>query len=119
MKYTKPGNTDIKVSKICVGGMSFGEVKEGGHQWTLDQKLTQKMLAKALDLGVNFIDTANVCAGGHLTYTGWESDSKRSNTDKVIRGKYDAYKENDLLIINCVGELAKKYDVSMTRIALA
>ena len=249
--------------------MSFGEVKEGGHQWTLDQKHTQEMLAKALDMGVNFIDTANVyaggtseeyigralknlnaardevviaskvyfnegclskeaitreiegtlrrldtdyldlyqihrfdyghpieetmealdslvkagkvraigasamygyqfhnmqvtaekngwtlfstmqnhynliyrederelipvceqynvslipyspLAGGHLTHTGWESDSKRSNTDKVIREKYDADKENNLLIIDRVSELAEKYEVSMTRIALA
>ena len=269
MKYTKLGNTDITVSQICVGGMSFGEVKEGGHQWTLDPGQTQEMIARALDLGVNFIDTANtyaggtseeyigralknlgtprdkvviaskvyfnegclsreaitreidgtlsrlgtdyldlyqihrfdfdhpieetmealdslvragkvraigasamygyqfhnmqiaaekngwtlfstmqnhynllyrederelipICrqynvslipysplAGGHLAHTGWESGSKRSDTDKVLRGKYDAYKENDLAIIGRVDELAKKYDVSMTQIALA
>ena len=269
MKYINLGNTDIRVSQICVGGMSFGEVKEGGHQWMLNQEQTQEMLAKALDLGVNFIDTANVyaggtseeyigkslknlnvardkvviaskvyfnegclskeaitreiegtlkrldtdyldlyqihrfdydhpieetmealdslvkagkvraigasamygyqfhnmqiaaekngwtlfstmqnhynliyrederelipvcrqynvslipyspLAGGHLTHIGWESGSKRSNTDKVIREKYDADKENNLLIIDRVNELAEKYNVSMTRIALA
>ena len=64
MKYTKLGNTDITVSRICVGGMSFGAVKEGGHQWTLDPDQTQEMIARALDLGVNFIDTANTYAGG-------------------------------------------------------
>ena len=58
-------------------------------------------------------------AGGHLTHTGWESASKRSNTDKVIREKYDADKDNNLLIIDRVRELAEKYGVSMTRIALA
>ena len=58
-------------------------------------------------------------AGGHLTHTGWESGSKRSDTDKVMRDKYDAYKENDLIIIDRVNELANKYNVSMTQIALA
>lgn len=58
-------------------------------------------------------------AGGHLTHTGWESGSKRSDTDKTLRNKYDHAKENDLEIISRVDELAKKYGVSMTRIALA
>ena len=269
MKYAKLGNTDITVSRICVGGMSFGQVRETGHQWLLDESQTKEMLAKALDLGVNFIDTANtyaagtseeyigrslkalgiprdkvvlaskvyfnegklskeaitreidgtlkrlgtdyldlyqihrfdydhpmeetmealhslvkagkvralgasamygyqfhnlqitaekngltlfstmqnhynllyrederelipVCkqynvslvpysplAGGHLTHTGWESGSKRSDTDQVLRGKYDAARENDLQIIDRVAALAEKYGVSMSRIALA
>lgn len=58
-------------------------------------------------------------AGGHLTHTGWESGSKRSDTDKTLRNKYDHAKENDLEIISRVDQLAKKYGVSMTRIALA
>ena len=269
MKYTKLGNTDITVSQICVGGMSFGEASEKFHQWTLDQGATQKMIAHAYDLGVNFIDTANcyafgtseeyigqslknlgiprdkvvlaskvyfndgklgrdaiareidgtlkrlqtdyldlyqihrfdystpieetmevlhrlvqsgkvraigasamygyqfhnmqivaeqngwtkfstmqnhynllyrederelipVCrqynvslipysslAGGHLTHKGWESGSKRSDTDKVLRDKYDGDKENNLEIIDRVAGLAERYGVTMTQIALA
>lgn len=64
MKYTKLGKTNIEVSRICVGGMSFGEHIEGGHQWTLDQQQTIEMLGHAFDLGVNFIDTANTYARG-------------------------------------------------------
>ena len=86
MKYTNLGNTDIRVSQICVGGMSFGEVKEGGHQWTLDQQQTQEMLAKALDLGVNFIDTANVYAGGTSEeYIGKALKNLNVARDKVLR----------------------------------
>lgn len=268
MKYTKLGNTNIEVSQICVGGMSFGEASEAFHQWTLPYEDTKNMIEHALDLGVNFIDTANtysfgtseqfigkalkelgvsrdkvvlaskvyfneghlskeaifreiegtlerlgtdyldlyqihrfdydtpieetmealntlvqegkvralgasamygyqfhnmqlvaekngwtkfstmqnhynllyrederelipICkqygvslipysplAGGHLSHVGWESDSKRSQTDRVIRNKYDAYKDNDLLIIGRVKELADKYNVSMSEIAL-
>ena len=263
------GNTDIQVSRICVGGMSFGNVVEGGHQWTLDAAATKDMIAHAYELGVNFIDTANgyaggsseefigkairelgipreklviaskvyfneghlskeailreidgslkrlqtdyldlyqihrfdygtpieetmealdslvkagkvralgasamygyqfhnmqlaaekngwtlfstmqnhynllyredehelipICrqynvslipysslAGGHLSHTGWNSGTKRSETDKVIRQKYDATKDADLVIINHVNDLAEKYGVSMSEVALA
>jgi len=58
-------------------------------------------------------------AGGHLSHTGWTSSSKRSETDKSIRMKYDASKQNDLEIIAKVEELAKQKGVSMTVISLA
>lgn len=269
MKYAELGNTGIRVSRICIGAMSFGKASEQFHQWTLNQDETQAMIAHGWELGVNFIDTANtysfgtseeyigkalknlgiardkvilaskvyfnegklsrqailreidgtlsrlgtdyldlyqihrfdydtpieetmetldglvkagkvralgasamygyqfhnmqVCAerngwtkfstmqnhynllyrederelipvceqygvsripysplaGGHLTHTGWESGSKRSDTDKTLKNKYDRAKENDLEIIGRVDELAKKYEVSMTQIALA
>ena len=269
MKYVNLGNTDIKVSRICVGGMSFGEASENFHQWTLDKYNTQAMIEHAYGLGVNFIDTANVyssgtseeyigaalkslgiprdkvvlaskvyfndgklsreailrevegtltrlqtdyldlyqihrfdydtpieetmetldslvksgkvraigasamygyqfhnmqicaekngwtkfstmqnhynllyrederelipicrqynvslipyssLAGGHLTHKGWESGSKRSDTDKVLKDKYDPEKENNLQIVERVSELAEKHGVTMTEIALA
>ena len=269
MKYVELGNTGIVVSKICIGGMSFGEASSDFHEWTLNQEETTKMIKEAYDLGVNFIDTANcyshgtsekyignalkelgiprdkiviaskvffnegklsktailkeidktlanlqtdyldlyqihrfdydtsieetmealnelvkagkvraigasamygyqfhnmqviaekygltlfstmqnhynllyrederelipICnqynvslipysplAGGHLTHLSWESDSLRSKTDKVIRRKYDNQKDNDLLIIERVNELAKKYNTSMAQISLA
>lgn len=269
MKYAELGNTGIKVSRICVGGMSFGKASEDFHLWTLDQQNTTGMLAQAIDLGVNFIDTANcysfgtseeyigkalkklgvdrskvvlaskvyfnegklskeaiereidgtlkrldtdyldlyqihrfdyntpieetmqaldllvkkgkvraigasamygyqfhnmqvvaeknnltlfstmqnhynllyrederelipICeqygvsripysplAGGHLTHSGWTTSSKRSQTDKTLKKKYDKTMDSDLLIISRVEELANNYDVSMTQIALA
>lgn len=269
MKYVKLGNTNIEVSKICIGGMSFGEASSNFHEWTLNQEETTKMIKEAYDLGVNFIDTANcysfgtsekfignaikelkiprdkiviaskvyfndgklsaeaikreiektlnnlqtdyldlyqihrfdydtpieetmralndlvisgkvraigasamygyqfhnmqimaerlglslfstmqnhynllyrederelipICkeynvslipysplAGGHLTHLNWNSDSLRSQTDKTLKKKYDAQMNNDLLIIERVAELAKKYNVSMAQISLA
>lgn len=269
MKYVKLGETDIEVSRICVGGMSFGKASAKFHQWTLDRADTQAMIGHAYDLGVNFIDTANcysfgtseeyigqairnlgiprekivlaskvyfnegklgkeairreiegtlkrlqtdyldlyqihrfdygtpveetmealdglvkagktraigasamygyqfhnmqVCAerngwtkfstmqnhynllyrederelipvcrqyhvslipysplaGGHLTHKEWESKSKRSGTDKVLRDKYDGEMENNLQIVERVSDLAGKYGVTMTEIALA
>lgn len=269
MKYAELGKTGIQVSRICVGGMSFGEAAEDFHLWTLDQEKTTAMIGHALELGVNFIDTANcyshgtseefigrglkelgvardqvvlaskvyfnegklkkeailreidgtlqrlgtdyldlyqihrfdydtpieetmealdslvkagkvraigasamygyqfhnmqvaaekngwtlfsamqnhynlmyrederemipVCrqygvslipysplAGGHLAHRGWTTESKRSQTDKTLRKKYDRTMEQDLQIIDRVAEIAEKYQVSMSQVALA
>ena len=64
MKYTTLGKTDIKVSRICVGCMSYGKPSEDFHQWTLGEDTTRQMVKHALDLGVNFFDTANCYAHG-------------------------------------------------------
>ncbi|OBX08239.1 aldo/keto reductase [Gallibacterium genomosp. 3] len=269
MKYTKLGNTEIEVSRICVGCMSYGKPSEDFHLWTLDQQQTTAMIKQAIECGVNFFDTANCyshgtseeylgtalkqlgvarekvvlaskvffnegalsrqainreidltlqrlgtdyldlyqihrfdyntpieetmealhqlivagkvraigtsamygyqfhnmqiaaekngwtlfstlqnhynllyrederelipvaeqygvslipyspLAGGHLTRKTWDSDSLRSQTDKMAKAKYDRNKENDLLIVQRVAELAERYGVSMTEIALA
>ena len=64
MEYAKLGHSGIEVSRICLGGMSFGEKIPGGHQWTLGPEDTQAVIKRALDTGVNFIDTANTYAFG-------------------------------------------------------
>ena len=63
MEYVTLGKSDLKVSKICLGCMSFGE-KTKTWPWTLDQEQTDAMIKKALDLGINFFDTANCYANG-------------------------------------------------------
>ena len=269
MKYTKLGNTGIEVSRICVGCMSYGAPSEDFHLWTLPQEETTRMVKHAIDLGVNFFDTANCyshgtseeflgcalkelnvprnkvviaskvyfndghlsksaiereidgtlsrlgtdyldlyqihrfdystpieetmatldslvkagkvralgasamygyqfhnmqiaaekngwtlfstlqnhynllyrederdlipvanqygvsripyspLAGGRLTRPEWECDSKRAQTDKVLRAKYDKEKQNNLEIVARVGQLAQRLEVTMSEIALA
>ena len=269
MKYAELGNTGIRVSRICVGCMSYGRPSEDFHLWTLGPDETRQMVAHALELGVNFFDTANVyshgtseeflgqalkdlgvprdrvvlaskvyfneghlsaeaisreidgtlqrlgtdyldlyqihrfdydtpmeetmealhqlvrsgkvraigasamygyqfhnlqvvaerngwtrfstlqnhynllyrederelipvarqygvslipyspLAGGHLTHPEWESGTKRSDTDRTLRAKYDHAKDNDLQIIARVDELARRHGVTMTEVALA
>ena len=58
------GWSGIKVSPVCLGGMSFGEPSQKFHQWTIGQDETTQVIRRAFDLGVNFIDTANVYAFG-------------------------------------------------------
>jgi aryl-alcohol dehydrogenase-like predicted oxidoreductase len=64
MKYTKLGNTGIEVSSICVGCMSYGVASDDFQPWTLPQEETTRMVKHAIDLGVNFFDTANCYSHG-------------------------------------------------------
>ena len=60
MEYVKLGNTGLEVSKICLGCMSFGDPQRWIHSWVLNETDSRKIIKKALDLGINFFDTANV-----------------------------------------------------------
>jgi len=69
MDYTRLGRTGLKVSRLCLGCMSYGapsnDVHLGGrHAWTLDEAASRPFLRQALELGINFFDTANVYSGG-------------------------------------------------------
>ncbi|WP_099203833.1 aldo/keto reductase [Scatolibacter rhodanostii] len=64
MEYSKLGNTNIEVSCLCVGCMSFGDPASNMHAWTLDQYQSESLVERALDLGINFFDTANIYSAG-------------------------------------------------------
>ena len=58
MQYTKLGNSDLTVSRICLGCMGFGDPAKGQHSWTLDEEHSREIIRRGLELGVNFFDTA-------------------------------------------------------------
>ena len=58
MKYTQLGSSDLKVSRICMGCMGFGNAATGQHSWTLDEAASREIIKRGLELGVNFFDTA-------------------------------------------------------------
>lgn len=58
MKYTKLGNSDLNVSRICMGCMGFGDAANGQHTWTIDEEHSRQIIKHGLELGVNFFDTA-------------------------------------------------------------
>jgi 1-deoxyxylulose-5-phosphate synthase len=69
MEYVRLGNTGLKVSRICLGCMSYGapatgELTGGRHAWTLNEEQSQPFLREGLDVGINFFDTANVYSSG-------------------------------------------------------
>lgn len=79
MQYTTLGKTDIRVSRLCLGCMSFGKAGTM-HDWTLDESATAAVVKKALDLGINFFDTANgYSAGTSEEYLG---RALKRNTDR-------------------------------------
>jgi 1-deoxyxylulose-5-phosphate synthase len=70
VEYVNLGRTGLKVSRICLGCMTYGrppaagEPKAGRHAWALNEEQSQPFLKQALDLGINFFDTANVYSSG-------------------------------------------------------
>lgn len=64
MDYVRLGQTGLKVSRVCLGCMTYGEPKRGAHLWTLDEEKSRPFIKRALELGINFFDTANTYSDG-------------------------------------------------------
>ncbi|MEZ3499722.1 aldo/keto reductase [Pantoea sp. KPR_PJ] len=64
MKTTPLGNTDLNVSRLCLGCMTFGEPDRGRHAWTLPEASSRPLIQQALEAGINFFDTANSYSDG-------------------------------------------------------
>ncbi|MCE6965275.1 aldo/keto reductase [Enterobacter sp. MW07] len=64
MQYTTLGKTDLKVSRLCLGCMTFGEPNRGKHAWTLPEESSRLLIKHALDGGITFFDTANSYSDG-------------------------------------------------------
>jgi len=64
MEYTRLGSTGMKVSRICLGCMGFGDATRWIHKWVLDEDNSRPIIQKALESGINFFDTANVYSIG-------------------------------------------------------
>jgi aryl-alcohol dehydrogenase-like predicted oxidoreductase len=64
VEYTKLGSTGMDVSRICLGCMGFGDAERWIHKWVLDEENSRPIIQKALELGINFFDTANVYSIG-------------------------------------------------------
>ena len=64
MQYTKLGKTGLDISRLCLGCMTYGVPARGNHPWTLDEEASRPFLRRALELGINFFDTANTYSDG-------------------------------------------------------
>ena len=58
MQYTNLGNSELRVSRICMGCMGFGDAFRGQHSWTIDEEHSRTIIKRGLELGINFFDTA-------------------------------------------------------------
>lgn len=64
MEYARLGNTGLKVSRICLGCMGFGDAQRWVHKWVLNEEESRPVIQKALEMGINFFDTANIYSLG-------------------------------------------------------
>jgi 1-deoxyxylulose-5-phosphate synthase len=64
MEYARLGKTGLKVSRICLGCMSYGVPERGAHPWTLDEQQGRPFIKRALEAGINFFDTSNSYSDG-------------------------------------------------------
>ena len=89
MQYTKLGNSDLTVSRICMGCMGFGDPQNGQHSWTLDEAHSRQIIRRGLELGVNFFDTAiGYQSGTSEQYLGRAVKEFAKREDVVIATKF-------------------------------
>lgn len=89
MKFTKLGNSDLTVSRICMGCMGFGDAGNGQHSWTLDEEHSREIIKHGLELGVNFFDTAIGYQGGTSEqYVGRALRDYAKREDVVVATKF-------------------------------
>lgn len=89
MEYTKLGMSDLIVSRICMGCMGFGEAGNGQHTWTVDEECSRGIIRRALELGVNFFDTAIAYQSGTSErYLGRALRDYAKREDVVVATKF-------------------------------
>ena len=64
MQYVKLGRSGLEVSRICLGCMTYGEPGRGKPAWSIDEEASRPLIRQALELGINFLDTANIYSDG-------------------------------------------------------
>lgn len=112
MDYVKLGNTDIEVSRFCLGCMSFGDPASKMHAWTLNPDESETIIKHALDLGINFIDTANTySAGTSEEYVG-RAIKRNIQRDKVVLATKVYFNEGHL----SKGAIEKEIEGSLKRL---
>lgn len=97
MKYTKLGNSNLKVSRVCMGCMGFGDPKNGMHTWTLPEKESLEIIRNGLDNGINFFDTAiGYQNGTSEKYVGRAVREYASRDDVVVATKFLPRSEDEI-----------------------
>lgn len=112
MQYTTLGNSGIKVSRLCLGCMSFGDPASKMHAWTLNPAESEEIIRTALDLGINFFDTANTySAGTSEEYLG-AAIRKNVARDRVVLASKVYFNEGHL----SAAAIAREIDGTLKRL---
>ena len=113
MDYIKLGNSDIEVSRFCLGCMTFGDPASKMHDWTLNPDQSETIIKHALDLGINFIDTANTYSSGTSEEYVGRALKRNIARDKVILATKVYFNEGHL----SKEAIAREIDASLKRLA--
>ncbi|MDQ0914518.1 aldo/keto reductase [Paenibacillus sp. V4I5] len=84
MDYVKLGNTGLDVSRLCLGCMSFGVAERWTHPWVLNEESSRPIINKALELGINFFDTANIYSDGTSEEIVGRALKDYANRDEIV-----------------------------------
>ncbi|MCR8656651.1 aldo/keto reductase [Paenibacillus endoradicis] len=84
MEYMKLGNTGLDVSRLCLGCMGFGVAERWVHPWVINEEQSRPIIKKALDLGINFFDTANVYSDGTSEEIVGRALKDYANRDEIV-----------------------------------
>lgn len=84
MEYVKLGKTGLDVSRLCLGCMSFGVPERGIAPWSLDEEKSRSIIKRAIELGINFFDTANVYSDGTSEEIVGRALKDYANRDEVV-----------------------------------
>jgi len=84
MDYVKLGRTGLDVSRLCLGTMGFGNASTGMFPWAIDEAASEQVIREALDLGINFFDTANIYSHGDSERFVGHALNKLANRDEVV-----------------------------------
>ncbi len=97
MQYVKLGNSQLNVSRICMGCMGFGDAGSGQHSWTLDEESSREIIKQGLDAGINFYDTAIGYQGGTSEqYVGRALRDFAKRQDVVVATKFPSRTKEEI-----------------------
>lgn len=115
MEYTKLGNSDLNVSRICMGCMGFGEAGNGQHSWTVDEEHSREIIKRGLELGINFFDTAIAYQSGTSEQYLGRAIRDFARRDEVVIGTKFLPRTNDEIETGITGQrhIEKMLDKSL------
>ena len=120
MKYTRLGNSDLTVSRICMGCMGFGDPGRGQHSWTIDEQASREIIRRGLELGVNFFDTAIAYQSGTSEqYLGRALRDFAKREDVVVATKFLPRTEEEIAAgITGQQHIQKMLDTSLKNLGM-
>ena len=115
MQYTKLGNSELQVSRICMGCMGFGNASDGQHTWTVDEENSRAIIKRGLELGINFFDTAIVYQNGTSEqYLGRALKDFAKREDVVVATKFTPRTQEEITAgIDGVQHIRRMIDKSL------